>query len=316
MDAAPPGRAATPAEARVVTPALRGLRAARRGWDTLVHLGAGDGRGWLSPGARIARRHVLVEGDGDTAARLRVLMRGRNDVTIIDRVAGPVSGTGPWYLHNVRSFDGLVCHDAGAALGRYPRLRCTGQRAVAVQALNEVLDEGLAGRGADGPHALVIDLSLPGFAWAAADAARSLARFHGICITPAAWSEGADAVPPDLADALRAAGFVECPGAHRGAATVFERDEAAWHARRELALLASVEADLQQLRSSRQAGLADLARADERIATLEAEVRRLRERQAAGDQQRAEMRLAIARADGALRALDPLLRPDGGGPTP
>ncbi|HKX93254.1 MAG TPA: hypothetical protein VJM48_01005 [Methylibium sp.] len=299
-----------------MTQALRGLRAARHGWDTVVHLGAGDGRSWLSPGTRIARRHVLVEGDGDTAARLRVLMRGRDDVTIIDRVVGPVSGTGPWYLHNVRSFDGLIRHDAVAEASRYPRLRCTGQRAVAVRAVGEVLDEGLAGRGADGPHALVIDLSLPGFAWAAADAARSLARFHGISITPAAWSDDANAVSTDLADALRTAGFVECRGADRGAAIVFERDEAAWHARRELALLASVEADLQQLRSSRQAGLADLARADERIAALEAEVRRLRERQAAGDQQRAEIRLAIARADGALRALDPLLRPEGGGPPP
>lgn len=253
------------------------------GWDTVVHLGAGDGRTWPSLGARTARHRVLVEGDGDTAARLRVAMRGQADITLVERVVGPVGGKGTWFSHNVRGFDGLFRHDAGAMAHRYPRLRCTGQRSVAVQALNAVLDEGLAGRGADGPHALVIDLPWPGFAWAAADAARSFGRFDEIVVTTAAWSVDGPAVPTELQDALATAGFVECRDAGPVGGARFGRDGSLWRAR---------------------------------IATLEAEVRRLRERQAAGDQQRAEMRLAIARADGALRALDPLLRPEGGGPTP
>lgn len=260
-----------------MTPTPFGLHAPRRGWDTVVHLGAGEGHAWLGSGARIARRCVLVEGDGDTAARLRVRMRGQGDITIVERVAGPVSGTGRWHRHNVPGFDGLVRQGGGGKAGRYPRLLCTGQRTVAVQALGELLDECLVDGAADGLHALVIDVPLPNLAWAAARAAAALARFHGVSVTAAAGPEDAGAVPADLADALAAAGFIECRGRGSGAAAVFERDTAA-------------------LRT--------------RAATLEAEVRRLRERQAASDQQHAEMRLAIARADSALRALDPLLRPE------
>lgn len=291
---------------------LRDWLAGSRDWGRVVHLGAGDGRVWRAERTVPARRVVLVEGDARAAARLRSALQGRTAFQALERVVAPKSGDARWYEHDVDSFDGLVRHDRDDRALLFPRLRCTGHRTVAARALTAVLEECLADAAADDPAVLVVDLPLTGTPWLPASAAATLARFRRVVVTKAAAPSGNGEAPPALAPALAAAGFLRVPGTQAGA-TSFAFDEVAWRVRREQERLAGVETDLALLRAARQEGLVDLGRTHQRVLALEGEVRRLREKHATTEQQHIELRQAISRAEGALRALDPLLRPDGGG---
>ncbi|HSW22415.1 MAG TPA: hypothetical protein VLJ62_06590 [Burkholderiaceae bacterium] len=201
---------------------------------------------------------------------------------VIDCVVAPATGQACWYAHSVRDFDGLVRQDVALARD-YPRLRCVAQTMVPTQSLESVLKQCLHDAAPDAGHALVVDVPLTEQEWLTVDDVATLARFRAVVVTPVACPRADGLAPAALRAALSAAGFAARPPGNPRGATVFELDPLAWQQR--------------------------LAKSRERVASLEAEVRRLRGLWTANERQHREVRQAVARAEGALRALGSILRP-------
>jgi hypothetical protein len=282
------------------------------GWDTLVYLGAGDGRDCLARRAPQSRRLVLVEGDPAAAAMLRIRTRRRPEARVMDCVLAPTTGQARWYAHSVRSFDGLVRQD-GELSAQFPRLLCTGSRLVPTLSLQSALAQCLEVAAQDGAHALAVDIPLTDREWLSPNAAATLARFRAVAVRRQAQAADDEPAPIALRAALSAAGFMARMPTPCNCFALFELDPVAWQLRQEhaqtMAALAELQDSVALLRMARNEYAVDMTRAQERAVALEVEVRRLRALCATNQQQHKEVRQAVARADGALRALGAILRP-------
>jgi asparagine synthase (glutamine-hydrolysing) len=264
-----------------------------RGWDTLVHLGAGDGRDGVARHAPPSRRLVFVEGDPAAVIELRVRTRHRPAIRVMDCVLAPTTGQADWYSHNVRSFDGLRRLDDRLGV-QFPRLHSIGNRVVQTLSLESALSNCLQDSAPDGRHALVVDIPLTDCAWLGTEAAATLARFRVVVVTGVARATDIQSAPVSLRAALSTAGFMPRPQGQRNHLAVFELDPVAWQLRRQHAQTAAA---LSKLRAN-----AALLRAahSERVAPLEAEVLRQRE---VIDGLRAQLRALRAGAAGQTRVL-------------
>jgi FkbM family methyltransferase len=167
---------------------------------TVVHIGAGSG-GVLDHYASLqVRRAVLVEGDPETATRLRAATRRLGWAEAVECVVAAADGATTWHVFNLPRFNGPVV-PAGLP-ARYPRLRQRAERTVQVVALASlpVLAESRSG---DAPDVLVLDV--PGQERPLLDALddAALHRFAWILVRGCAL-DGADSGANELADRLAA----------------------------------------------------------------------------------------------------------------
>jgi Macrocin-O-methyltransferase (TylF) len=243
-------------------------------WDTLVHLGAGDGRDDIARHAPPARRLVLVEGNPSAALELRLRTRQRPWIRVMDCVLAPSTGHAEWYSHSVRSFDGLLPQDRSRG-APYPRLKVIGQRQIQTQSLAHALSSCLDGAMSDACHALVIDIPLTDCEWLGVDAIAILARFRVVVVTGVKRATDVKSAPVALRAALSEAGFAARPPRQASRLALFELDPNAhqWHRqlKQHVAAMSDLRGKVTQLRAERS----------ERVVPLEAEV--LRQREVIGD---------------------------------
>jgi hypothetical protein len=126
--------------------------------ETVVHLGAGDGRCIDGYSARPPKRLVLVEGDPLARGELLSRARGLPWVEVRGEVAAASSGPVPWNTFNVPAFSGLL--QPGRLRDYFPGLRLSSTATVDATALETLL--AAVGADATRPMHNLLVLDLPG----------------------------------------------------------------------------------------------------------------------------------------------------------
>lgn len=122
---------------------------------TVVHIGAGDGSGLDALAPLQVRRAVLVEGDPETATRLRAAARRVGWAEPVECVVAATDGALTWHAFNLARFNGP--HVPADLAARYPRLRRRADRTVQAVALSR-LPVMAEARSGDAPDVLVLDV--------------------------------------------------------------------------------------------------------------------------------------------------------------
>jgi hypothetical protein len=281
-------------------------------WDTVVHLGAGNGRDWRRVRSRLAKRIVLLEGDPDVAARLRAVSPSNPRWQVEQVAVAPRAGPVIWYGHDDPDFDGLVRHDRGAHSRTYTRIHCTGERRVEAESLAAFLSRVASAAASGSQSAVIVDIPLTDDDWLGDDGLLALSRFSRVVVTGAA-TLGQRGLT-SLTGGLAAAGFMRREARGRPVCAVFDIDRVLHDARvaerrRMEAKTIELETALVLCRAGRDEVALDLAAAHERIRSLESSARQLRALRDETHKRHIEMQQAISRADAVLRTLAPLLGP-------
>ncbi len=125
---------------------------------TVVHIGAGRGA-VLERYARLAPSCVvLVEGDPETAARLRRAARPYPWARVVAEAVGPARGPITWHRYNLSTLNGPLAADA--LVRAYPRLHRESVSTLPAVDLSGVLRSAAEGR--DGTRSVVLVLDVPG----------------------------------------------------------------------------------------------------------------------------------------------------------
>ena len=147
-------------------------------WDTVLHLGAGSALE-LEALARLgAERIVLVEGDPETADRLRGISREHPTAEVRQCVLAPSAGALQWQRFNLPAFNGPLEPDGLEQA--YPRVRLLDACTVQTTAVEAFLDALMLGDDVRG--LLIVDLPGQEAPLLQATPARHLLRFPTVLV--------------------------------------------------------------------------------------------------------------------------------------
>jgi hypothetical protein len=248
----------------------------KRPLGTVLHIGAGSGAVVDAYAALGPQRVVLIEGDPESAAALRVATAPHAWAEVVESVLAPASGDAAWHRFDLPRFNGL---HVPARLGwHYPRLRALGDQTLPTTAIASL--ELLQQPASDGATDLLV-LDVPGqeVALLAALEPGRLQRFAWLAVRACALdddSEGATAAR--VAEAAQRHGYR--PVRRRGEIdpawplAFFELDPTRLRIERLRARAATLEAALAQSRQAEARWRSEHGALNEQFRRLQREMER------------------------------------------
>jgi hypothetical protein len=224
----------------------------KRPLGTVLHVGAGNGPVVDAYAALGPQRVVLVEGDAESAAALRLAAAPHRWAEVVECVLAPASGEAAWQRFDLPRFNGL--HVPARLAWHYPRLRALGMQTVPTTAIASL--ELLQQPASDGATDLLV-LDVPGqeVALLAALAPGRLQRFAWLAVRACALDDdGEGATAARVAEAAQRHGYR--PVRRRGEVdpawplAFFELDPVRLRIERLRARTATLEAALAQSRQA------------------------------------------------------------------